>query len=420
MTISETIDYIQQFSKSGKPVRDLSRIQSLLKELGNPQEQLQFVHIAGTNGKGSVVAYASAASIAAGIQTGQFTSPFVLHYQDRIQVNGKDIPDERLCALCEKVIACHVSKACSQFEITFAIALLYFLEQKCELVFLETGLGGLLDATNVISTPLVSVITSVSFDHMAILGNTLPEIAAQKAGIIKTNCPIILSPDNIDAVKEIIKKTAEQKQSAVFIPDLQKLTIRKETLSETEFQYEEQIYTLHMPGRHQIYNALSSLFALHLLQKRGLPISDTVIRTAFSAVKLPARVQILKQDPLILLDGGHNASGVAALVSVLKQNKKHPVIGILGMVKGKDYETVIRELSEVMDTVICVDDFSPQAVPAETLVSCFPKQLQTSIMPHHAAMSYAVKIAEKMNGCVVVSGSLYLSSAFLEQKSVQL
>lgn len=420
MTISETIDYIQQFSKSGKPVKDLSRIQSLLKELGNPQEQLQFVHVAGTNGKGSVVAYASAAAIAAGIQTGQFTSPFVLHYQDRIQVNGKDIPDEQLCALCEKVTACHVSKACSQFEITFAIALLYFLEQKCELVFLETGLGGLLDATNIISSSLVSVITSISFDHMAILGNTLPEIAAQKAGIIKPNCPIVLSPDNADVVKEIVKKTAEQKQSAVFIPDLQKLTILKETLSETEFQYEEQIYTLHMPGQHQIYNALSALSALHFLQKRGFPISDATIRTAFSAVKLPARVQILKRDPLILLDGGHNAAGVAALVSVLKQSKKHPVIGILGMVKGKDYQTAIRKLSEVIDIVICVDDFSPQAVPAETLVSCFPKQLQSHIMPHHDAMSYAVKIAKKMNGCVVVSGSLYLSSAFLEQKSIQL
>ena len=153
MTISETIAYLQQFSKSGKPVKDLSRMQSLLDELGNPQEQLRFVHIAGTNGKGSVVAYGSAAAIAAGIKTGQFTSPFVRHYQDRIQVNGTDISDDRLCALCEQVTACHVSKACSQFEVTLAIALLYFVEQKCELVFLETGLAGLLDATNVIKDP---------------------------------------------------------------------------------------------------------------------------------------------------------------------------------------------------------------------------------------------------------------------------
>ncbi len=420
MTISETIAYIQQFSKSGKPVTDLSRIRSLLDELGNPQKQLQFVHVAGTNGKGSVVAYSSAATIAAGIQTGQFTSPFVLHYQDRIQVNGKDIPDDRLCALCERVTACRVSKACSQFEITFAIALLYFLEQKCELVFLETGLGGLLDATNVIDAPFVSIITSISFDHMAILGNTLPEIATQKAGIIKQHCPIVLSPDNSAVVQEIIKKTAEQKQSAVIIPDLQNSTILKETLMETQFQYEDQIYTLHMPGRHQIYNALSAICALHILEKRFPSISDTAIQTALSTVQLPARVQVLKQNPLILVDGGHNASGIAALTAVLKQNKKHPIIGILGMVRGKDYQTAARELSDVLDVVICVDDFSSQAVPAETLVTCFPKQLQTHMMSYHEAMSYAVKIAKESNGCVVVSGSLYLSSAFLEQGSIQL
>ncbi len=420
MTISETIAYIQQFSKSGKPVTDLSRIRSLLKELGNPQEQLHFVHVAGTNGKGSVVAYGSAASIAAGIQTGQFTSPFVLHYQDRIQVNGKDIPDDRLCALCERVIACHVSKACSQFEITFAIALLYFLEQECELVFLETGLGGLLDATNVITAPLVSIITSISFDHMEILGKTLPEIAMQKAGIIKQHCPVVLSPDNPDVVREMIKKTAEQKQSAVIIPDLRNSTILKETLTETQFQYEGQIYTLHMPGRHQIYNALSALSALNILQKRGFDISDAAIRTALSTVQLPARIQILKQNPLVLVDGGHNASGIAALTTILKQNKRHPIIGILGMVKGKDYQTAIKELSEVLDIVICVDDFSPQAIPAEVLVTCFPKKLKTHIMPHHEAMSFAMKIAEEANGCVVVSGSLYLSSTFLEQESIQL
>ena len=120
------------------------------------------------------------------------------------------------------------------------------------------------------------------------------------------------------------------------------------------------------------------------------------------------------------MDGGHNASGIAALTTILKQNKRHPIIGILGMVKGKDYQTAIKELSEVLDIVICVDDFSPQAIPAEVLVTCFPKKLKTHIMPHHEAMSFAMKIAEEANGCVVVSGSLYLSSTFLEQESIQL
>ena len=277
MTISETIAYLQQFSKSGKPVKDLSRMQSLLDELGNPQEQLRFVHIAGTNGKGSVVAYGSAAAIAAGIKTGQFTSPFVRHYQDRIQVNGIDISDDRLCALCEQVTACHVSKACSQFEVTLAIALLYFVEQKCELVFLETGLGGLLDATNVIKDPLVSVITSISFDHMAILGNTLPEIATQKAGIIKEHCPVVVSPDNPESVRSIMQETAAEKHTTVTIPEMQACTILQRSLTETKFSYQNQVYTLHMPGKHQIANALTAIETLHILQQSGFPIPETAI-----------------------------------------------------------------------------------------------------------------------------------------------
>ena len=268
MTILETIAYLQQFSKSGKPVKDLSRMQSLLEELGNPQEQLRFVHIAGTNGKGSVVAYGSAAAIAAGIKTGQFTSPFVRHYQDRIQVNGIDISDDRLCALCEQVTACHVSKACSQFEVTLAIALLYFVEQKCELVFLETGLGGLLDATNVIKDPLVSVITSISFDHMAILGNTLPEISTQKAGIIKEHCPVVVSPDNPALVRSIMQETAAEKHTTVTIPEMQACTILQRSLTETKMRIQEQksYFRPNLPESTHILSVLvSHVRYLHLV-----------------------------------------------------------------------------------------------------------------------------------------------------------
>lgn len=150
MTISEAMAYIQGYQKSGKPVHDLSRIQALLDAIGNPQEQLQVIHIAGTNGKGSVTAFCAAAATAAGFRTGTLTSPFIQHYTDRIQIDGQDIPGEALCRFCEQVKACPVSADCSQFEITFAIALLWFLEQHCDLVVLETGIGGLLDATNVV------------------------------------------------------------------------------------------------------------------------------------------------------------------------------------------------------------------------------------------------------------------------------
>ena len=155
MTASETMHYIQSFQKGGKPVHDLSRIRALLEELGNPQDSIRAVHIAGTNGKGSVVAFCAAAATAAGFRTGTLTSPFIRHYTDRIQIDGNDIPMDALCRFCEQVKACAVSADCSQFEITFAIALLWFVEEKCDLVILETGIGGLLDATNIIRNPLV-------------------------------------------------------------------------------------------------------------------------------------------------------------------------------------------------------------------------------------------------------------------------
>ena len=277
------------------------------------------------------------------------------------------------------------------------------MEQKCELVFLETGLGGLLDATNVIKDPLVSVITSISFDHMAILGNTLPEIATQKAGIIKEHCPVVVSPDNPESVRSIMQETAAEKHTTVTIPEMQACTILQRSLTETKFSYQNQVYTLHMPGKHQIANALTAIETLHILQQSGFPIPETAIQAALPTVQLPARVQILQKDPLVLKDYG-----------------SHPMIAILGMVKGKDYQTAVKELSEVLDVVFCVDDFSPQAVPAAELAACFPPTISTTCLPHKAAFQAALEQAKQNHGCVVISGSLYLSSAFLEQDSIQL
>ena len=167
-------------------------------------------------------------------------------------------------------------------------------------------------------------------------------------------------------------------------------------------------------------NALTAIETLHILQQSGFPIPETAIQAALPTVQLPARVQILQKDPLVLMDGGHNASGVAALTEVLKDYGKHPIIAILGMVKGKDYQTAVKELSEVLDVVFCVDDFSPQAVPAIELAACFPPTISTTCLPHKAAFQAALEQAKQNHGCVVISGSLYLSSAFLEQDSIQL
>ena len=189
MTRHEALAFVEGFSRSGKPVKDLSRIAGLMHRLGDPQDSLQFIHIAGTNGKGSVAEYLTNILRRSGYRTGTFTSPYILCYEDRIRLNGENIPEAALCRACEQVKAAAGEEGFSQFEITFAMAMLYFAEAGAEVVVLEAGLGGLLDCTNIIKQPLCSVITSVSYDHMAILGNTIEEIAAQKAGILSAVSP---------------------------------------------------------------------------------------------------------------------------------------------------------------------------------------------------------------------------------------
>lgn len=416
MTISEAMEYIQSFQKSGKPVHDLSRIYALLDALGNPQDALRVVHIAGTNGKGSVLSFCAAAAIEAGFRVGTLTSPFIRHYTDRIQINNQDIPSEALCTFCEQVKKSPVSEDCSQFEITFAIALLWFVQEQCDLVILETGIGGLLDATNVIQNPLVCAITSVSYDHMAILGDSLTQIAAQKAGIIKPGCPVVLSPDNPMDVTCLIQETAHQKNAMLIIPSMIDCRILTETLSETTFSYHGVPYTLHMPGRHQVYNAITAIEVIRLLGMHGYLITAVTTQQAFSKVKIPARTQIIQTNPLVLLDGSHNQAGVAALTNLLQHTTHDPIHGICGMMCTKDYKTACSILQQTLDTVICVDNFTDGAVPAETLANYFPKLSSVQTAPLCQAYQMAIKQAKQDNGMVVICGSLYLASAVLQDK----
>ena len=377
------------------------------------------VHIAGTNGKGSVTAFCAGAATAAGFRTGTLTSPFIRHYTDRIQIDGRDIPPEALCRFCEQVQACPVSQDCSQFEITFAIALLWFVEQKCDLVVLETGIGGLLDATNVIKKPLVCAITSVSFDHMALLGNTLTEIAAQKAGIIKPGCPVVLSTDNPMDVVCLVQDTAKRKNAQLVIPNMQDCRIVSETLEEIVFQYHSFTYTLHMSGRHQVYNAMTAIEVIRFLGMHGFLISAAQIQQAFGKVQVPARTQILQREPLILLDGGHNQAGVSALCDLLKHAGKHPIHGICGMITTKDYHTACNILRETLDTVFCVDDFLPSAVPAEALAACFEGYADAKAAPDfETALREASAMAVQDGGMVVICGSLYLASEALQNDGI--
>ncbi|MBQ9898664.1 MAG: bifunctional tetrahydrofolate synthase/dihydrofolate synthase, partial [Ruminococcus sp.] len=259
MNITETMSFINSYSKSGARVNDLSRARELMESIGNPEKRLRFVHIAGTNGKGSTLEYISNALIFSGHKTGQFTSPYILRYTDRIRINGQEIDEQSLCEIAETVRSAVQDRPYSQFEITMAIAFLWFEREKCDVVVLETGIGGLLDCTNIIPPPLLSVITSVSLDHTALLGSTVEEIARQKAGIIKPGSAVIVSEDNPENVRKIAAQTA-QDTGAELVPNEPCRPYGDGGLF-AAFYYRGVKLTPAMIGLHQMYNAQTAITA---------------------------------------------------------------------------------------------------------------------------------------------------------------
>lgn len=410
MNFIQSMDYINSFSHSGKKVTDLSRIAGLLKLLGNPQKKLKFVHIAGTNGKGSVLEYCSNAYIFSGFKTGQFTSPYILNYCDRIRINGKNISEERTAEICTQVRSYVNSDFYSQFEISFAIALIYFLEEKCDIVFLETGIGGTLDATNIIENPLASVITSISFDHTAILGNTIEDIAMHKLGIIKENCLSLISCDNSQTVTNLAKAKAIEKNSRLIIPDKTKCVIKKSDIYGSEFIYKGKNYKLKMCGMHQIINALTSIEVLENL-KPYFTLNDENTFKSFSQTVVGSRIELIGDNPKIIIDGGHNEAGINSLMEFCEKNGINDAVGIFGMIKGKPLDFAVESLSKIFKKVYCVDDFADNSFSEIIIANKFKKNNVDAVCSScESSFKDAYIHAKKSNRVLLVCGSLYLAS----------
>ena len=410
---SPALEYIFGFSHSGKPVKDLGRARRLLAALGDPQERLRFVHIAGTNGKGSTARMFDGVFVHAGLKTGLFTSPFIIEYADRIQVNDENISVEALERLVDKVrgvVDKLPEKAeFSQFEITQAIAFLYFEEMGCDVVVLETGLGGLLDCTNVIKEPLLTVITKVDLDHTAILGDTVELIAEQKAGIIKRGCPCVLSAGNCGAVGQVVRKKADEMGAALAIPDTDKLEVLHRGLHTTLFNYGGLAVRTSMAGEHQVMNALSVIEGCRLLADK-LGLSDDDIAEGIAAAVLPGRTEILSTKPLVMLDGGHNPDGMRALAKVISD--KAPVHAIIGMCGDKNMRSALGEIIPFVDSFVTVDGFSDRAEDAGKLAALINELGGKA----RAAVGSLLEEYEDMKcgnayGLTLVCGSLYLVSA---------
>lgn len=407
------IEFINSFTHSGKPVKDLGRIKRLLDSLGRPQDSLNFVHIAGTNGKGSACEMFSRVFIRAGLKTGCFTSPFILRYNDRIRIGGQDIPDSELCALADKVrTVVEVSPdkdSFSQFEITQAIAFLYFAQQKCDIVVLETGLGGLLDCTNVITNPLLTVITTIDLDHTAILGDTVAQIAAQKAGIIKPHVPCVLSANNPTDAVRVVSEAAAEKNSELIIPDINSASITSLDCFGSQFDYKGNSYTLSMGGKHQIINALSVIEGCGSLKDK-LPLDDSMIAQGISEAVLPARVEVLCKKPLTILDGAHNPDGLRALASVLKDCKT-PCRAIIGMCRDKNIDGAVSKLIPYVNEFFTVDGFSDRAIDKGELAKKIAS-LGGKAKVCKMQLAQQVRALQKAypNGITLICGSLYLAA----------
>ncbi len=374
----------------------LCRMGKLLAALGNPQQFLPVIHIAGTNGKGSTAAFSAAAFRAGGYKTGLFISPFVLDFCERIQINGEWIPHETLCRLVERVHDTGIEV--NEFEFITAIGFLYFAEEKCDIVVLETGLGGRLDATNTATDVRVSVITKIGLDHTAVLGDTIEKIAVEKCGIIKNGVTVTGFAQD-PAALSVIRRSAKK----LIIPDPAALTVGHCDLFGNSFTYKGIAYTTRLGGAYQIENALT---AIETVLASGFAVSTAALQKGLSSAAFPARLEVLSTDPLVVLDGAHNPDGARALLPALLPYSGK-VTAVVGMMRDKNVDAVLKTLLPHCKTVICVSaNHSSRALPAAELAEkarCYNDDVR--IVPSVAAA------LNEAAAPTFIFGSLYLASA---------
>ncbi|MBQ8302486.1 MAG: bifunctional folylpolyglutamate synthase/dihydrofolate synthase [Clostridia bacterium] len=367
MTYEEALKYIHStsnfFCKPG-----LDRIRELCLGLGNPQNDLKFIHVGGTNGKGSFCAMTDSILRAAGYKVGLYTSPYVREFNERMRVDGRNISNDDLARLTERVkaVADKMTDRPTEFELITAIAFEYFKEEGCQVVILEVGMGGRLDATNIIGTPLLSVITGIAIDHTAFLGDTIEQIASEKAGIIKQNSVALYGGE--DAVAErIIREEADKKQTLLCKTDYSKLKIQKIDLGGTEFDYKSRRgLKLSLLGAYQPKNACTVLDAIDNLSGIGLKVSEEAVKRGLAEAKWPARFEIIGEKPTVIFDGAHNPQGIRAAVDSIKDyfgNQK--VVVMTGVLRDKDYLEVAKSISEISDCAFTITPSNPRALSAE-------------------------------------------------------
>ncbi len=415
MTYSEALDTINSLLRFGiKP--GLERVQGLLQELGDPQNRLRFIHVAGTNGKGTTSTLIASTLKEAGYRTGLYTSPYVSDFRERFQINGEMISKESLVEQLEKVLPAvrkmeERGETVTEFELITALALSWFAECHCDYVVLEVGLGGRFDATNVIRTPEVAVITSISLDHTAILGDTLEKIAFEKCGIIKPGGTIVLYPEQSPEVFRTVEGIAEERGARFLTADLNRIREKQASLEGSILEYDGKELRLPFIGKHQEKNAATALAALEVLQEKGAKIPWSAVERGFAGAKLPARMEILSRKPLVLMDGGHNPGCAQALANVLKTYLSgHQLIGVMGMMSDKDSRTALASLAPLFSAMITLRPENPRSLSSEELKAVADEFCGDvrAMDDQEAALQTAAELCGE-DGAIIICGSFYLA-----------
>lgn len=416
MTYEQALEKIHSLLTFGSRP-GLDRILTLLSRMGNPQDKLRFIHVAGTNGKGSTCAMLSSVLLAAGYKTGLFISPYITDFRERIQINNCMISKAELAKavkvtfpLVEQLAAEGI--VITEFEYVNALEFYIHAKAHCDIVVLETGMGGLLDCTNVINPPLCSVITTIGLDHTAVLGSTIEEITAQKCGIMKSGSMCVTSAQDARAM-HIIEQTAIKNKMPLAKSEKVKINVTNMDLGGSDFEYNNVKYRINLAGEHQLENAKTALATIEILRlNRILNISDEQIAAGFASAVNPARFELLCDSPVVILDGAHNPNGIEAFnASVRKFLPDKKIIGIIGMLADKDIDSSLKLLEGTFSSVYTVPVENPRAISAASLTQKCIKyfdDIKTFESPEHA-FDVAFDKAKSGGAAVVVCGSLYLA-----------
>ena len=413
MTYTQAMERLENSGRFGIKL-GLERMETLLNALGNPQNQLKFVHIAGTNGKGSTATMLSTILIRSGYTTGLFVSPYVLCFRGRIQKNGVMISEEDFARCAAEVYACvdalgEEFEPPTQFELEVAIAFLWYRHCGCDIVCLEVGLGGRFDGTNVIAKPLLELITAIGVDHTGIWGESIEQIAFEKAGIIKGGTTVVY-PLQEEGVWTVLEEQCRKKGSRLVRPQVDRLETLGDDWLEERFSYCGVHYQKSLLGTIQLYNSITVITAAEELQRQGLTITQRAMEEGIANTYVPARVEVLSRSPLVILDGSHNPDGARALNTVLRR-LDCPLHLLMGVMQDKEYQDILEILAPRASSITTVTPHVPRALSA--------KDLAEAAEPFCAHVSWQedmeVAVRKSLEGlkpgtALVACGSLYLAA----------